>query len=166
MYQLIKKKFPYLFYYLIILIVIFSIIILLIFNNNKRAAKDLHSINFKLIANTHTSLPWEFKPVKSLIEIKIGEVTNVEYVVKNLSDKKTSGIASFNYYPRELDSYISKIQCFCYEIKTLNAGEEDKYTLIMMIDPKVTKDSKTKSIKEAIMQFTFFDSVNYKENKN
>ena len=96
----------------------------------------------------------------------IGEVTNIEYLVKNLSDKKTSGIASFSHYPKELDRYISKMQCFCHETKTLNAGEEEKYILTMMIDPKVTKDSKTKSIKEAIMQFIFFDSKNYKENNS
>ena len=163
--QLIKKKFLSIFYYLIILIIIFAIIVLLIFNN-KKTSIDFNTINFKLIANTHTNLPWEFKPIKPLIEIKIGEIINIDYIVKNLSDKKTSGIASFNYYPRELDAYISKIQCFCYEIKTLNAGEEDKYTLTMMIDPKVTKDIKTKSIKKAIIQFTFFNSENYKENKS
>ena len=163
--QLIKNKFLSLFYYFIILIIIFAITVLLIFNN-KKTSIDFNTINFKLIANTHTNLPWEFKPIKPLIEIKIGEIINIDYIVKNLSDKKTSGIASFNYYPRELDIYISKIQCFCYEIKTLNAGEEDKYTLTMMIDPKVTKDIKTKSIKKAIIQFTFFNSENYKENKS
>ena len=163
--QLIKNKFLSLFYYFIILIIIFAITVLLIFNN-KKTSTDLNTINFKLIANTHTNLPWEFKPIKPLIEIKIGEIISIDYIVKNLSDKKTSGIASFNYYPRELDAYISKIQCFCYEIKTLNAGEEDKYTLTMMIDPKVTKDIKTKSIKKAIIQFTFFNSEKYKENKS
>ena len=163
--QLIKNKFLSLFYYFIILIIIFAITVLLIFNN-KKTSTDLNTINFKLIANTHTNLPWEFKPVKPLIEIKIGEVTNVEYIVKSLSDDKTSGVASFTFYPRELDSYITKIQCFCYEVKTLNAGEKDKYVLTMMIDPLVTKDSKTKTIKEAIMQFTFFNSENYKENKS
>ena len=163
--QLIKNKFLSLFYYFIILIIIFAITVLLIFNN-KKTSTDFNTINFKLIANTHTNLPWEFRPIKPLIEIKIGEIINIDYIVKNLSDKKTSGIASFNYYPRELDAYISKIQCFCYEIKTLNAGEEDKYTLTMMIDPKVTKDIKTKSIKKAIIQFTFFNSENYKENKS
>lgn len=33
----------------------------------------------------------------------------------------------------------------------------------MMIDPKVTKDSKTNSVDEAIMQFIFFDSKNFKK---
>ena len=97
---------------------------------------------------------------------KIGEVVNIEYLVKSLSSKKTSGIASFVYYPKELSEYITKIECFCYEIQTLNAGEENKYTMTIFIDPEVTKDSKTKDVKEAIIQFTFFDSADYKEKKN
>ena len=32
-----------------------------------------------------------------------------------------------------------------------------------MIDPKVTKDSKTKSLEEGIMQFIFFESENFKQ---
>ena len=33
----------------------------------------------------------------------------------------------------------------------------------MFIDPEATKDSKTKSIKEVTIQFTFFDYKEYKE---
>ncbi len=164
--QIIKKKSSPLFYYIIILIIIFFFIVLFIFNNKKKVALDFNTIKFELITSTHKNLPWKFEPVTSPMEIKVGEVTNVEYIVKNLSDRKTSGIASFNYYPKELKPYISKIKCFCYEIKTLKAGEKDRYSLTIMIDPKVTKDNKIKSIKKAIMQFTFFDSNNYKETKN
>ena len=121
------------------------------------------SIKFKLITSTHTDLPWEFSSANSTLEIKIGEVINVEYIVKNLSDKKTSGIAAFSYYPNELKPYMIKIDCFCYDTHTLEPGEKRKFVLTMMIDPKVTKDSKTKSLEEAIMQFVFFESENYKQ---
>ena len=125
--------------------------------------KENSSIKFKLITSTHTDLPWEFSSADSTLEIKIGEVTNVEYIVKNLSDKKTSGIATFSYYPKELKPYMIKIDCFCYDTHTLEPGEKRKFVLTMMIDPKVTKDSKTKSLEEAIMQFVFFESENFKQ---
>ena len=121
------------------------------------------SIKFKLITSTHTDLPWKFSSANSTLEIKIGEVTNVEYIVKNLSDKKTSGIATFSYYPKELKPYMIKIDCFCYDTHTLEPGEKRKFVLTMMIDPKVTKDSKTKSLGEGIMQFIFFESENFKQ---
>ena len=161
-----KKKNLTFIYFTVSIIVIFTLVIFLTFDNNKKISENFNEIKFQLITSTHTSLPWEFKPINESIKIKIGEVVNIEYFVKNLSNQTTSGIASFAYYPKELDAYIIKIQCFCYDVKTLNAGEENKYTLTMMIDPAVTKDSKTKVIKEAIMQFTFFDSKEFRENKS
>ena len=140
-----------------LLIIIFSISVI---NLQK---KENSSIRFKLITSTHTDLPWEFSSANSTLKIKIGEVTNVEYIVKNLSDKKTSGIATFSYYPKELKPYMIKIDCFCYDTHTLEPEEKRKFVLTMMIDPKVTKDSKTKSLEEAIMQFVFFESENYKQ---
>lgn len=127
--------------------------------------KEVLFIKFNLITSTHTDLPWEFNPITSPIKIKIGEVTNIEYKVKNLSDKKSSGIASFAFYPKELKPYIIKINCFCYDTQTLDSNESRNFILTVMIDPKVTKDPKTKLLEEAIMQFIFFDSKNFK-NKN
>tara|TARA_B100000965_G_C19572756_1_gene749898 strand:- start:154 stop:624 length:471 start_codon:yes stop_codon:yes gene_type:complete len=124
--------------------------------------KDITSIKFKLITSTHKDLPWQFNTQNSSLKIKIGEVTNIEYTIKNLSNKKTSGIASFAFYPKELKTYITKIDCFCYEKQILNAGESRKFILTVMIDPEVTKDSKTNSLDEGIMQFIFFDTNNFK----
>ena len=140
-----------------LLITIFSISVI---NLQK---KENSSIRFKLITSTHTDLPWEFSSANSTLEIKIGEVINVEYIVKNLGDKKTSGIATFSYYPKELKPYMIKIDCFCYDAHTLEPGEKRKFVLTMMIDPKVTKDSKTKLLEEGIMQFIFFESENFKQ---
>ena len=142
-------------FFLLIIILCVSVIIL--------QKKENSFIKFKLITSTHTDLPWEFSSTNSTLEIKIGEVTNVEYIVKNLSDKKTSGIAAFSYYPNELKPHMIKIDCFCYDTHTLEPGEKRKFVLTMMIDPKVTKDSKTKSLEEGIMQFIFFESENFKQ---
>ena len=152
----LKKK---IFIIIIINLLIFSIIFFIL------QKKENNFIKFNLITSTHTELPWKFKPKIPSLDIKIGELTNIEYIVKNLSDKKTSGIASFSFYPKELKEYIIKIECFCYDTQTLRAGETRNFTLTMIIDPKVTKDTRTKSLDEAIMQFIFFDSKNFKENK-
>ena len=44
--------------------------------------------------------------------------------------------------------------------------QKNKFVLVLLIDPKVTKDSKTSHIKEATIQFTFFDYKDYKEKKS
>ena len=154
-----KLKYKIGFLFLLNLLIFFVIIFFL-------QKKEISFIKFNLITSTHTDLPWEFKSNNPSLEIKIGEVINIEYTVKNLSNKKTKGIASFAFYPKELKPYIIKMDCFCYDIQVLDPEEIKKFVLTVMIDPEVTKDTKTKSINTAIMQFIFFDSKNFKESKS
>ena len=84
-------------------------------------------------------------------------------MVENLGSEESTGIATFAYFPNQLGNYITKINCFCYDAQTLKPREKDTYTLVIFVDPKVTKDTKTKSIKEATIQFTFFDYKEYKK---
>ena len=114
----------------------------------------------------HPNLPWSFKTVKTKIIVKPGEVTTIEYIVENSSNKTSTGIATFAYYPNQFGAYISKLNCFCYDAQTLKPKQKDNYSLVLLIDPEVTKDSKTKNIKEVTVQFTFFDYKEYKESKS
>jgi len=110
----------------------------------------------------HPNLPWSFKAIKEKIIVKPGEVKKIEYTVENLDNKKSTGIATFAYFPNDFGKYIRKLNCFCYDAQTLNSGQQDKYSIVLFIDPEVTKDSKTKNVKEVTMQFTFFDYKKYK----
>ena len=124
----------------------------------------LHMLN--LLTSVHPNLPWNFEPEKSKIIVNPGDVTRISYIVENLGNKATTGIASLVYFPDQFGIYIKKINCFCYDAQTLKPKQKDKFTLVLLIDPEVTKDSKTKDIKEVTIQFTFFDYKSYKEKKS
>ena len=109
------------------------------------------NIKIKLITSVHKDLPFRFETEKKEIIIKPGEINNINYTVKNLGNKTVSGMATFQVYPSELKDYLTKINCFCYEEQTLKSKEKEKYTLVLLVDPNVTKN-----IKEAIIQFVFF----------
>ena len=83
-----------------------------------------------------------------------------------MSDEETTGVATFAYFPKQYGTHISKINCFCFDAKILKSKEKDKYTLVMFIDPEVTKDSKTQNVKEITIQFIFFDYKEYKKQKS
>ena len=161
-----KKKFlTYL--SILIFLLIFCLLSYLVVNKfQKEKAMALEPISINLLTSVHPKLPWKFKPTKPKITVKPGEVTTIEYIVENLGSKETTGIATFVYFPSQFGSYISKINCFCFDAQTLKSKEKGKFTLVLLIDPEVTKDSKTKSIKEVTIQFTFFDYKQYKESKS
>ena len=136
----------------IIIISIFLIFTLSvsIFFSEKNKNKN-NEIKIKLITSVHKDLPFKFETQKKSIVIKPGEVKTINYTVKNLSKNKTTGMATFQIYPSELKDFMTKMNCFCYEAQTLKAGEQEKYALVLLVDPNVTKN-----IKEAIIQFIFF----------
>ena len=160
-----KKNLKYYFFsfFLIILILLFYFATSKLQNAKKLT---LEPISINLLTSVHPDLKWNFKPLKSKILVKPGDVTNVEYIVENLGNVASTGIATFAYFPNKFGSYISKINCFCYDAQTLKPQEKNKFTLVLLIDPEVTKDSKTKSIKEVTIQFTFFDYKEYMGQKN
>ena len=153
------------------LILIFFIVLALIFyffikKSQKEKKLELEPISINLLTSVHPKLSWSFYPTNPKILVKPGEVVTIEYEVENLSEKASTGIATFAYFPSEFGNYVNKINCFCYDAQNMKAKQKNKFVLVLLIDPEVTKDSKTKNIKEATIQFTFFDYKDYKENKN
>jgi len=159
----IKNSKFYSFLFFLLLIILFYYFFISQFQKEKNLVTAPISIN--LLTSVHPNLHWSFKPVKQKIIIKPGDVTTIEYVVENLDDINTTGIATFAYFPKEFGNYVNKINCFCYDAQTLKPNQKDKFMLILLIDPEVTKDSKTKDIKEATIQFIFFDYKEYKKLK-
>ena len=158
-----KKKYLIFFVFLIFVFVFFLYANKL---SKENKARSLEPIVINLLTSVHPNLPWNFKPVESKIYISPGEVVAIDYMVENIGKNSNTGIATFSYYPKEFGNYITKLNCFCYDAQTLKSKQKDKYSIVLLIDPEVTKDSKTKKIKEITIQFTFFDYKEYKESKS
>jgi cytochrome c oxidase assembly protein subunit 11 len=158
-------------YFKIFSAVVLFVIIILSINIfiNKLKKDDVNSkepIIINLLTSVHPNLPWSFQPIEQQIIVRPGEIKTIEYIVKNLKEAPSTGIATFAYFPNQFGKYIRKLNCFCYDARTLNSKQQDNYSVVILIDPEVTKDSKTKNIKEVTIQFTFFDYKEYKENES
>ena len=53
---------------------------------------------------------WEQNFNKSKVFANPGEVISIEYQVENISDKKSTGLATFAYYPKSFGIYIIKLK--------------------------------------------------------
>ena len=130
---------------LLVLVVIYSLIF---FEKGKKSSQQ---ISTKLITSVNKDLPLKFHSEEKNIILKPGEIKTINYSVENLSENDVSAMATFQVYPPELKDYMTKMNCFCYEKQTLKPGEKEKYALVLLVDPNVTKN-----IKEAIIQFVYF----------
>ena len=106
-------------------------------------------------------LPWNFKVQKNVIDLKIGQVSNIEFEVENFGDKTTYGVASFNVAPSSFGKYFNKLGCFCFEKQKLEVGEKAKYILTFYLDPEIVNDLSTKNIEDVTLSYTFFPSDYY-----
>ena len=134
-----------------ILISIITLIIILPFLFFEKGKNIVQQIPTKLITSVHKDLPLKFESDQTNIILQPGEVQTINYSVENLGSKSVSAMATFQVYPPELKDFMTKMNCFCYEKQTLKAGAKEKYALVLLVDPNVTKN-----IKEAIIQFVYF----------
>ena len=134
-----------------ILISIISLIIAFSFLFFEKGKNIVQQIPTKLITSVHKDLPLKFESDQTNIILQPGEIQTINYSVENLGSKSVSAMATFQVYPPELKDFMTKMNCFCYEKQTLKAGAKEKYALVLLVDPNVTKN-----IKEAIIQFVYF----------
>jgi len=153
--------------FILIFFIILPLILYFFINKSQKEKKlELQPISINLLTSVHPKLSWSFHPINPKILVKPGEVVTIEYEVENLGEEASTGIATFAYFPNEFGNYVNKINCFCYDAQNMKPKQKNKFVLVLLIDPEVTKDIKTKDIKEATIQFTFFDYKDYKEKKS
>jgi cytochrome c oxidase assembly protein subunit 11 len=117
-------------------------------------AGDTVSIRFD--ANTAPALPWRFRPERNTESVTIGEREIAFFDAHNLSSKTVTGSATFNVTPVQAGKYFTKIQCFCFNLQTLKAGEQARMPVIFYVDPKFASDPDTKDISEITLSYTFY----------
>ena len=101
-------------------------------------------------ANVGGGLPWKFAPERTSIEVKLGEVVTMEYIVVNESERETTGIAIYNVTPLNMGSHFRKINCFCFTDQKLKPGEKQEMTVVFYVDPDLAKDADGQDVLKAV----------------
>jgi len=97
-------------------------------------------------------LAWTFRPLQPGVTVHPGEVTQVEYEVRNTLDRPVTGQAVPSYGPREAALYFRKMECFCFQQQTLRPGEVRRMPVVFVIDPKLPPEVNT-----ITLSYTFFE---------
>jgi len=95
---------------------------------------------------------WDFKPATRSIEVHPGELNTVMYEFQNVQNRRMAAQAIPSYAPQQAAPYFNKLECFCFNQYTLEAGEKKQWPVAFVIDPKISKDVKT-----ITLSYTFFE---------
>ena len=125
--------------------------------------KDLelkNNIKIRVLFNADTAkgLEWKFFPLQREKITNLGESTLAFYEARNYSDRPITGFATFNVVPLKIGKYFTKVDCFCFEEQTLNAGEKIEMPVSFYIDPKILDDPNVKHLNSLVLSYTFFQS--------
>ena len=114
------------------------------------------TITVRFDANVAPGLPWRFVPEKNSIDVRIGEVLTVNYVVTNLAARDTVGQASYNVTPPTTGAYFQKINCFCFTEQSMQAGETREMPVVFYIDPALAQDADQNGLNTITLSYTYF----------
>lgn len=119
------------------------------------------TVRVEFDATINQQLEFDFKPLTSFVEVNPGEIKNVNYVVKNNSDRDIVAQAIPSITPVLATTHLNKIECFCFSQQTLKAGEEKIMPLQFFLD-----DDLPEEITTVTLSYTFMDTSRDKLQKN
>ncbi|MFM2084094.1 MAG: hypothetical protein RLY95_912 [Pseudomonadota bacterium] len=103
-------------------------------------------------AGTQAGGVWDFKPAVRSMQVHPGELTTVVYEFQNTQNRRMAAQAIPSYAPQQAMPYFNKVECFCFQQYTLDAGEKKSWPVAFVIDPKLSKDVTT-----ITLSYTFFE---------
>jgi len=125
-------------------------------NSDETALRD---IKVQFDATINGNVAWEFKPNIRSVTVKPGEKATVSYYVKNHSDKEVITQSIPGITPWQANQHFKKIECFCFETQTLQAGEAKDMTLQFIVDPDLPDDISTITLSYTIMDTNRTESL-------
>ena len=125
-------------------------------NTEEAAARD---IKVQFDATINGNVAWEFRPNVRSVTVKPGEKTTISYYVKNHSDKTVVTQSIPGITPWQAAKHFKKIECFCFDTQTLQAGEAVDMTLQFVVDTDLPDDISTITLSYTIMDTNRTESL-------
>ena len=120
------------------------------------AIEEMVTVRFD--ASKASGMPWEFTPVQTSMEIKIGEEGLAFYEAYNPTNRPIAGTASFNVAPYAAGAFFSKIDCFCFEMQVLEPGQRVQMPVTFFVEPEILDDPDAKFAKTITLSYTFHEA--------
>lgn len=114
------------------------------------------TVTVRFNADVNNTLPWEFRPAQTAMDVKVGEAMLTAYHAKNVSDAPIVGTATYNVTPAKAGIYFNKIQCFCFTEQVLTPGQAVEMPVYFFVDPAIADDPNMADVTTITLSYTFF----------
>jgi cytochrome c oxidase assembly protein subunit 11 len=106
----------------------------------------------EFIASVNQSMPWDFKPQVTRMEVHPGQMYRTSYYARNRTEHAMIGQAIPSVAPGVAAPHFKKTECFCFTEQEFSAGEGRDMPLLFMVDPELPDD-----VGVVTLSYTFFD---------
>jgi cytochrome c oxidase assembly protein subunit 11 len=110
------------------------------------------TVTVEFIASVNQTMPWDFTPLVSRMEVHPGKMYRTSFHAKNRTDRTMVGQAIPSVTPGLAARHFNKTECFCFTEQQFSAGEGRDMPLLFMVDRELPED-----IKVVTLSYTFFD---------
>jgi len=109
-------------------------------------------VQVQFIAANNESVSWEFRPQYTTLKVHPGQSVQTFYYARNTAGRDMTVQAVPSVSPGLAAGFFSKIECFCFERQTLEAGEEREMPLRFIVSPELPEEMRT-----VTLSYTLFD---------
>jgi cytochrome c oxidase assembly protein subunit 11 len=113
------------------------------------------TIRVRFDASLAEGMPWQFRPVERVMDVRYGEMGLAFYEAHNPTDRPVAGTATYNVTPFAAGLYFTKIDCFCFQMQVLQPGETVLMPVTFFVHPDMVDDPEARSIRQITLSYTF-----------
>lgn len=113
------------------------------------------TVRVRFDASLAGEMPWQFRPVERVMEVRLGEMGLAFYEAYNPTDEPVAGSATYNVTPYAAGLFFSKIECFCFQQQVLQPGERVLMPVTFFVHPDMVDDREAGSIHTITLSYTF-----------
>ncbi len=118
-------------------------------------------VTVEFTGNVSGTLPWEFNPAVDKMRVHPGEVSEINYYVRNTTDQRMVGQAIPSVSPMESSRYFNKTECFCFSNQVLEPGEAREMPVRFVVDSNLPKKVNT-----ITLSYAFFDAAGHEKDES
>ena len=109
------------------------------------------SVTMQFDTNLRNDLPWTFRPLQPSVSFHPGELVQVDFEVRNNSNRAITGQAIPSWGPQVTGRHLKKLDCFCFTQQTLQPGEVRKMPVVFVVEKTLPEE-----VNFVTMSYTFF----------